>query len=89
MYRNKKGEDVKLRHVLEKISAWVTEIVNIVDVPVSFDPSGHAALPWAVIKFLVTVSYVKADSCHVFRDAGLSCLGAYRSVPTMSQYSAI
>ncbi|KIW11611.1 hypothetical protein PV08_10913 [Exophiala spinifera] len=54
-YRNKKGEDVKLRHVLEKISAWVTEIISIVEVPVSFDPSSHAALPWAVIKFLVTV----------------------------------
>lgn len=89
MYRNKQGEDVKLRHVLEKISAWVTEVVNIVDVPVSFDPSGHEALPWAVIKFLVTVSPVKAGFCHLCRDAGLSCLGAYRSVPTMWQYSAI
>lgn len=51
----KNGEKVKLRHVLAKISVWVTEIIKIVDIGVSFDHSGHAALPWAVVKFIITV----------------------------------
>ena len=55
VYRNKDGEEVKLRHVLEKISVWVKEIIKIVDVGVSLDQSGHAALPWAVVKYLTTV----------------------------------
>ena len=55
VYRNKNGEEVKLRHVLEKISVWVKEIVKIIDVGVSLDQSGYAALPWAVVKSLTTV----------------------------------
>jgi hypothetical protein len=55
LYRKKNGEEVKLRHVLEKISTWVTEIIKVVDVGVSFDKSGHAAAPWAVVKYLLTV----------------------------------
>ncbi len=55
VYRNKQGEEVKLRHVLEKVSVWVKGIINIVDVGVSFDQSGHAALPWGIVKYLTTV----------------------------------
>ena len=55
VYRNKDGEEVKLRHVLEKISVWVKEIIKIIDVGVLMDQSGYAALPWAVVKYLTTV----------------------------------
>ncbi|MCJ1273175.1 hypothetical protein MMC21_000964 [Puttea exsequens] len=49
IYRNKQGEEVKLRHVLEKVSKWVKGIIKVVDSGVSFDQSGHAALPWAIV----------------------------------------
>lgn len=55
VYRNKDGEGVKLRHVLEKISVWVKEIIKIIDVGVSLDQSGYAALPWAAVKYITTV----------------------------------
>ena len=55
VYRNKQGEEVKLRHVLEKVSVWVKAIISVVDVGVSFDQSGHAALPWGIVKYLTTV----------------------------------
>lgn len=55
VYRNKDGEEVKLRHVLEKISVWVKEIIKIIDVGVSMDQSRYAALPWAAVKYLTTV----------------------------------
>ena len=55
LYRNKDGEEVKIRHVLEKISVWVKEIIKVIDVGVSLDQSGHAALPWAIVKYLTTV----------------------------------
>ena len=55
VYRNKQGEEVKLRHVLEKVVVWVKGIINVVDKGVSFDQSGHAALPWAIVKYLMTV----------------------------------
>ncbi|KAK4462623.1 ankyrin repeat-containing domain protein [Cladorrhinum samala] len=47
-------KEIKLRHVLEKISVWVNEFIPIVDQAVKFDASGNAAMPWAVIKLLVT-----------------------------------
>ena len=55
IYRNKNGEEVKLRHVLGKIHAWVGEIIKIVDIGVSADQSGHAALPWAIVKLITEV----------------------------------
>lgn len=55
IYRNKHGEEVKLRHVLEKVSVWVREIIKIIDIGVSLDQSGHTALPWAVMKYLINV----------------------------------
>ncbi|CAF9943521.1 MAG: hypothetical protein ALECFALPRED_000540 [Alectoria fallacina] len=61
LYRNKDGEEVKLRHVLEKISVWVKEIIKIIDVGVSLDQSGYAALPWAVVKYLTTIGFSDID----------------------------
>lgn len=58
VYRNKNGEEVKLRHVLEKTSVWVKELIKIVDVGVSADRSGHAALPWAIVKLITEVGRI-------------------------------
>ena len=55
MYRKKNGEEVKLRHVLEKLSVWVESAIKVIDLGVSFDQSSHAALPWGVVKFIITV----------------------------------
>ncbi len=55
VYRNKNREEVKLRHVLEKTSVWVKELIKIIDVGVSADQSGHAALPWAIVKLITEV----------------------------------
>ena len=58
VYRNKNGEKVKLRLVLEKTSVWVKELLKIVDVGVSADQSGHAALPWAIVKLITEVGVI-------------------------------
>lgn len=55
IYRNKYGKEVKLRHVLEKISVWVKGIIQVIDVGVLMDQSGHAALLWSIVKYLTTV----------------------------------
>ena len=55
LYHNKRGEEVKLRHVFEKISVWIRGLVRVVDIGMSADQSSCAALPWALIKILITV----------------------------------
>lgn len=57
MFKNKKGEDVKLRHVLEKISVWVEGSIKLGDQLAAFDKSGQVALPWGVVKLLLTVMH--------------------------------
>ncbi|KAG7007741.1 hypothetical protein G7Y79_00008g023790 [Physcia stellaris] len=59
VYRKKNGEKIKLRHVLEKLSVWVESAIKVIDLGVSFDQSGHAALPWGVVKFIVTMGKSK------------------------------
>lgn len=51
---------MKVRHVLEQISTWVKDIMKIVDVPVSMDQSGHAALPWTIVKYCQTTVVIVA-----------------------------
>ncbi|KAK2798050.1 hypothetical protein FQN51_007975 [Onygenales sp. PD_10] len=63
-YRNKNGEEVKLRHVLEKTSVWVTEMIKVADKVVSFDNTGLAALPWGAIKFIITFA---VNDVNLFR----------------------
>ena len=44
------------------MSTWVKEAIKIVDVGVSFDQSGHAALPWAIVKLITEVRLNAIDS---------------------------
>ena len=49
-----RGEDIVLRDVGMKILQWVDRFKEIGDIAVQYDP-GHAALPWALFRFLLQV----------------------------------
>ena len=51
-----KGErgDINLRVHFDKLVHWVQEFVAIGDTLVTYDP-GHAAVPWAAMRFLLKV----------------------------------
>ena len=53
-YKRSNGESVHLYDVFEKMVKWVNKFKEVGDTIVQYDP-GHAALPWAVIKFLLQV----------------------------------
>ena len=46
--------DINLRVHFDKVVHWVHEFVAIGDILVTYDP-GHAALPWAAMRFLLLV----------------------------------
>jgi hypothetical protein len=50
-----RGKQVVVREVLQNIMKWTEKFQKIVDFAVSMDVSGHAALPWACIKFCLEV----------------------------------
>jgi len=54
-YTRKDGTVVLLRDVFNKIVDSVTKFQNAADFLVSLDASGHAALPWAGVKFFLSV----------------------------------
>jgi hypothetical protein len=53
-YKKSSGEDVILRDLFEKMTKWVVKFKEIGDVAVQYDP-GHAALPWAGVRFILQV----------------------------------
>lgn len=54
-YKRKNGQSVILYDVFEKIVKWVNKFKEIGDVAMQYDP-GHAALPWAGIRFFMQVN---------------------------------
>jgi len=54
--KGRKGQTIIIRDVLEKIANWIDKFKSIGDQAVSYDP-GHAALPWAGIRFILQVCY--------------------------------
>jgi hypothetical protein len=50
-----KGNQVAVRDVLKSIISWTEKFKRVVDFAVSMDASGHAALPWACVKFCLEV----------------------------------
>ncbi|GAD99790.1 hypothetical protein AOR_1_288124 [Paecilomyces variotii No. 5] len=46
------GEDIIVRDIMEKIVQWIRRFRDIGDTMVQYDP-GHAALPWAAVRFLL------------------------------------
>ena len=53
-YKRKNGEVVVLYDVYEKMVKWVTKFKEVGDIAMQYDP-GHAALPWAAIRFFLQV----------------------------------
>lgn len=56
------GETVILRDLFSKIVTWIDHFKRIGDIIVQYDP-GHAALPWAGVRFLLQVSRPSLCSC--------------------------
>lgn len=48
------GERIILRDVCEKVIVWVDKFKQVGDAAVQYDP-GHAALPWAGVRFILQV----------------------------------
>ena len=46
---------VVLRDIFTKIVTWVEKFIEVGDVAVQYGP-GHAALPWAALRFLLKAS---------------------------------
>ena len=55
-YKRKNGEFVILYDVFEKMIKWVTKFKEIGDIAMQYD-AGHAALPWAAVRFFIQVRY--------------------------------
>jgi hypothetical protein len=53
-----KGKKIKIRDLCDKIIHWTTKFEEVGDFIVSMDVTGHAALPWAAVKFVIEVSWV-------------------------------
>ncbi|KAH0434541.1 hypothetical protein CcaCcLH18_05284 [Colletotrichum camelliae] len=49
------NKTIIVRDVLEKITGWVQRFVATGDTVVQYDP-GHAALPWAAVRFLLQIA---------------------------------
>jgi hypothetical protein len=50
--KNKNGEEIILRDVFAKIVVWVEKFKQVGDTVIQYDP-GHAALPWAGVRFVL------------------------------------
>lgn len=58
---------VVLRDVFTKIAKWFEKFIEIGDVAVQYDP-GHAALPWAAVRFLLTVCATCVSNEGIYPD---------------------
>lgn len=57
-----KGKRILVRDVLESIISWTEKFKEVVDFAVSMDATGHAALPWACVKFCFEASIRRPSS---------------------------
>ena len=55
------GQKIVLWKVLEKVMKWVNRFKEVGDLAVQYDP-GHAALPWAVVRFVLQVSVSSVET---------------------------
>ncbi|KAH0537657.1 hypothetical protein FGG08_005570 [Glutinoglossum americanum] len=46
---------IKIHDIFAKITKWIEKFIEVGDVAVQYDP-GHAALPWAAVRFILKVS---------------------------------
>lgn len=57
--------DINLRMHFDKVVHWVQEFIVIGDTVVTYDP-GHAALPWAAMRFLLQILVNDSEKAAVF-----------------------
>ena len=50
-----RGKTIVVRDVFEKMVIWIHKFVEVGDAAVQYDP-GHAALPWAAVRFILQAS---------------------------------
>ena len=60
-YKRSNGDYVLLYDVFGKIVKWVNTFKEVGDAAAQYDP-GHAALPWAAIRFLLQVCHMRIFS---------------------------
>lgn len=58
------GTTFVLRDAFEKIARWVMNFIQVGDVAMQWDPV-HAALPWAALRFILTVSTMQLRQLFV------------------------
>ena len=57
-------EVVILQDIFCKIAVWIQKFVEVGDVAMQYDP-GHAALPWAAVRFLLIASTSSLEKTKV------------------------
>lgn len=50
------GESFFVRDILGKVSQWVKAFIAVGDTAMPYDPTGHAAVPWALLRLILQVS---------------------------------
>ncbi|KAF7940154.1 uncharacterized protein EAE98_000281 [Botrytis deweyae] len=55
LYTKKNGDRIMVRDLFVKISEWINKFKEVGDAAVQYDP-GHAALPWAAVRFFLQVA---------------------------------
>lgn len=58
-FKSSDGRVVVVREIFSKIVDSITKFQGAVDFLVSLDASGHSALPWAGVKFLLSVGWFR------------------------------
>ena len=74
--------NVVLRDIFSKIAVWIQKFMEVGDIAVQYDP-GHAALPWAAVRFVLKVCpnpyygvsllearFPNIDNCLLSEDGG-------------------
>lgn len=60
-YKKNNGTTIIVRDLVEKMLVWVNKVKDVGDIIVSYDP-GHAALPWAAVRLLLTIAVEDSQS---------------------------
>lgn len=60
-FKRRNGQRVIVKDLLAKVAKWIDHFKQVVDVAVQYDP-GHAALPWAGVRFLLEIAISDSKS---------------------------
>jgi len=73
-----RGKQYHSREVADKIIGWTETFIKVGDTAMQYDP-GHAALPWAGVRFILQVSSAKYIICQKYN---LTLIGCGQSLPS-------